>query len=91
MTATGGVSSVDVSNVLSEEKKQQIIALGRLGCCQSRSQVVSACTKLEPEPIIPALPDFLHPSDLDAGHRARGDQRYDESREAEICAARSTY
>ena len=31
MTATGGLPSVDVSNVLSEEKKQQVIALGRLG------------------------------------------------------------
>ena len=31
MTATGGVTSVDVSNVLSEEKRQQVIALGRLG------------------------------------------------------------
>ncbi len=28
---TGGLPSVDVSNVLSEEKKQQVIALGRLG------------------------------------------------------------
>ena len=31
MTATGGIPSVDVSNVLSEEKRQQVIALGRLG------------------------------------------------------------
>ena len=31
MTAAGGVPSVDVSNVLSEEKRQQVIALGRLG------------------------------------------------------------
>jgi transposase len=31
LTATEGLPSVDVSNVLSEEKKQQIIALGRLG------------------------------------------------------------
>jgi hypothetical protein len=28
---SGGVPSVDVSNVLSEEKKQQVVALGRLG------------------------------------------------------------
>ena len=31
MTATGRLLSVGVSNVLSEEKKQQVIALGRLG------------------------------------------------------------
>ena len=31
MTTTGGLPSVEMSNVLSEEKKQQIIALGRLG------------------------------------------------------------
>ncbi len=31
MTATRGIPSVDVSNVLSEEKRQQVIALGRLG------------------------------------------------------------
>ena len=31
MTATGGLPSVDVSNVLSEEKRHQVIALGRLG------------------------------------------------------------
>jgi len=31
LTTTGGLPSVEMSNVLSEEKKQQIIALGRLG------------------------------------------------------------
>ena len=31
MTTTEGLPSVDVSNVLSEEKRQQVIALGRLG------------------------------------------------------------
>lgn len=31
MIRTGGIPSVDVSNVLSETKKQQVIALGRLG------------------------------------------------------------
>jgi hypothetical protein len=31
LTTTGGLPSVEMSNVLSEEKKQQILALGRLG------------------------------------------------------------
>jgi len=31
LTTTGGLPSVEMSNVLSEEQKQQIIALGRLG------------------------------------------------------------
>ncbi len=34
----GGISSVNVSNVLSEEKKQQVIALGRLGWSLRRIQ-----------------------------------------------------
>jgi hypothetical protein len=29
---SGGIPSVDVSNVLNEEKKKQVIALGQLGC-----------------------------------------------------------
>ncbi|MEP7361876.1 MAG: hypothetical protein ABI972_01355 [Acidobacteriota bacterium] len=39
MTATGGLPSLDVSNVLSEEKRQQVIALGRLGWPLRRIQV----------------------------------------------------
>src|SRR5580698_10481406 len=35
---TGGLPSVIVSNVLSEEKKQQVIALGRLGWSLRRIQ-----------------------------------------------------
>ena len=31
MRTTEGLPSIDVSNVLSEEKRQQVIALGRLG------------------------------------------------------------
>src|ERR1022692_2190068 len=31
MTRTRGITSVNVSNVLSEEKKKQVIALGQLG------------------------------------------------------------
>jgi hypothetical protein len=38
LTTTERVSSVDVSNVLSEEKKQQVIALGRLGWSLRRIQ-----------------------------------------------------
>src|SRR6476646_9738289 len=34
----GGVPSIDVSNVLSEEKRQQVIALGRLGWSLRRIQ-----------------------------------------------------
>ena len=39
MTATTGIPSVDVSNVLSEEKRQQVVALGRLGWPLRRIQV----------------------------------------------------
>ena len=38
MTLTEGGPSVNVSNVLSEEKKQQVIALGRLGSSLRRIQ-----------------------------------------------------
>jgi hypothetical protein len=38
LTTTERVSSVGVSNVLSEEKKQQVIALGRLGWSLRRIQ-----------------------------------------------------
>jgi transposase len=38
LTTTERVSSVDVSNVLSEEKKQQVIALGKLGWSLRRIQ-----------------------------------------------------
>ena len=38
MTLTGGLPSVIVSNVLSEEKKQQVIALGQLGWSLRRIQ-----------------------------------------------------
>ena len=41
MTATRGIPSLDVSNVLSEEKRQQVIALGRLGC-QTRSTILTS-------------------------------------------------
>ena len=38
LSTTEGVPSVDVSNVLSEEKQQQVIALGRLGWSLRRIQ-----------------------------------------------------
>jgi len=38
LTTTGGLPSVEMSNVLSEEQKQQIIALGRLGWSLRRIQ-----------------------------------------------------
>ncbi len=38
MTPTGDLPSVEMSNVLSEEKKQQVIALGRLGWSLRRIQ-----------------------------------------------------
>ena len=41
MILTGGIPSVDVSNVLSEEKKQQVIALGRLGWSLRRIEASS--------------------------------------------------
>jgi len=31
LIASGGLPSLDVSNVLSDDKRQQVIALGRLG------------------------------------------------------------
>jgi hypothetical protein len=46
----GQVASVDVSNVLSEEKKQQIIALGRLGW--SLRKIQKATVSVERPPLI---------------------------------------
>jgi hypothetical protein len=45
---TGGLPSVIVSNVLSEEKKQQVVALGRLGWSLRLRGPLGAVGKLRP-------------------------------------------